>query len=297
MKRLLKLVAVLVILLVIGVVAAFFFIDRLAKTAVERGSTYALGVETTLESADVRIFKGEFDMGALHVSNPEGFKTPHFLTLDDGGVAVTLGSLREEIIELPTLHLTGIDINLEKQAGKSNYKVILENLKRLSEGKPADAESKTRYIVREVSMRDINVHVDVLPIGGEATRLHLDIPEITLTDVGSDTGKGVLMSELSGIIVKALFAAILQKGGDLLPGDLTGELGNALAAVGDLGSFGAKVADELLHGVGEGLGGLIEGAGGIGEGAGKAIDEGLKGIGQGLGGLLGGQKENNEDDE
>lgn len=292
MKWLLRFIILLVVVLIIGVVVAFMFINSIARNAVEKGATYALGVPTTLNSADVRVFKGEFDMGGLRVANPTGFDTPHFLTLDDGGVAVSLGSLREDTVELPVLRLTGIDVNLEKKAGKSNYNTITENLKKLSgDAKPAaDAPQGKRFIVREIVIRDVLVHVDVLPIGGELTRLHMPIPEITLRDVGSDTEKGVLMSELTGVIIRALFAAIIQKGGDLLPKDLLGDLGNALAGLGDLGKFGITMAGEAIGGIGGALGDLGKGAGEIGQGLGEGIGKGIGDLGKGIGDLLGGPK-------
>ena len=83
MKLLIKIVVVLVLLLVIGVLTTFFFIDRIAKAGVEKGATYALGVPTTLKSADVGVFAGTFAMSGLNVANPEGFdKEPHFLKLE-----------------------------------------------------------------------------------------------------------------------------------------------------------------------------------------------------------------------
>ena len=44
MKTLIKMVAVLLILLVLATVAVALYIDTIAKTAIERGATYALGV-------------------------------------------------------------------------------------------------------------------------------------------------------------------------------------------------------------------------------------------------------------
>ena len=76
MKKLIKLVAVLLILLVLATVAVALYIDTIAKTAIERGATYALGVETTLGSADVGLLSGTFSMGDLTVANPAGFESP-----------------------------------------------------------------------------------------------------------------------------------------------------------------------------------------------------------------------------
>jgi len=130
MKKLIKMVAVLLILLVLATVAVAFYIDTIAKTAIERGATYALGVETTLGSADVGLLSGTFSMGDLTVANPAGFESPYFTHLGQGDVEVALKTLRQETVELPTLTLTDLEIYLDKKEGKANYDVILENLKR-----------------------------------------------------------------------------------------------------------------------------------------------------------------------
>ena len=92
MKWLLKIAVILIVLVVIVVGAAFFYVDSIAKGAIERGATYALGVNTTLGSADVGLLSGEFSMSGLDVDNPEGFVEAHFLRLGTGYVSVSLGA-------------------------------------------------------------------------------------------------------------------------------------------------------------------------------------------------------------
>ena len=281
MKKLIKLVVVLLLLLVVLLVAAFFYIDTIAKTAIERGSTYALGVPTTLKSADIKVFSGQFGMAGLNVSNPQGFKTSHFMTLGNGGVAVSLPSLREEVITLPYLKLDAIDLNLEKTDGKSNYQVILDNLKKLEgeskEPTPKKEEEGKRFIVKEVSITNVKVHVNQ---GGLIQNIEIPIDEIKLKDVGSESGKGVLLKDLAGVIVQAVFAAAVQVGGNLIPTEMLGELKGGLEQLDSL----EKLAD--IESLGKNLENISAPLKDIGdklkEDPGKAIKD--------LGGLLGGEK-------
>ena len=87
MKKLAILVGGLVIVLVAVVVIAFVSIDAIARAGIERGATFALGVPTTLGSANIGILSGEFTMSGLDVTNPEGFDGDYFLQLDEGFVA------------------------------------------------------------------------------------------------------------------------------------------------------------------------------------------------------------------
>ena len=250
-KKLKLLILVVVILLVGGAVAAVYSIDALARKGIESGATYALGGPTTLKSASVGVVSGTFSMSELNVGNPPGFTTPHFLALGNGGVAVSLGTLRQKTIELPSLTLEHIDVNLERRdGGGSNYKVILDNLDKLkgsSPTKPA-ASDERRFIIRELTIKDVKVHVDLIggPAAlGELTKINVPIDEIKLSDVGKTgtgvSGTGVTMSELASIIVQAVLGAAADKGGGLIPDDLLGDLKGRLTSLDGVKDLGLKV--------------------------------------------------------
>ena len=281
-KKLAILAGALVVVLVGIVVIVIMSIDSIAKAAIVRGSTYALGVQTTLRSADVGILSGEFAMSGLTVANPEGFESDHFLQLDQGFLAVSLGSLLQDTVEVPTLALTGIDINLEKRGGKANYKIITDNLKRFEsggtgkDGAQADAgKPGKRFVVHEIIIRDLHVTVDLVPVGGALTRLEVPIEEVRMTEVGSES---MTTAELTDRIIKMILAAIVTNGARL-PADLVNDLGGALAALGDLGKM---TVSETVMTVGK-----------VVEGLGKGPQEAIKSIGdavEGLGGLFGEKK-------
>jgi hypothetical protein len=294
MKLLIKLVVVLVVLVVLGVGVVVYAIDAIARAGIERGATYALGVETKLASADVSIRSGRFEMGGLRVANPEGFTDPQFMHLDTGGVEVALGSLRQETVELPVLHLGGIGVNVERSGGKANYDVIIANLKRFETGGGApetgggtadpDAGGGKKFIIREIVISDVGVNARLAPVGGELTKVSATIDEIRLKDVGSETG-GAAMAEITSIIVKAIFAAMIHA--DILPADMLKDLDGALDQLEDLKSLGVDVLTETsgqLKSVGDDGGKVLEDVG-------KEIGEAVEGLGEGLGELLGGKKE------
>ncbi len=276
-KKLAILAGALVVVLVAIVAIVFMSIDAIAKVAIERGSTYALGVQTTLRSADVGILSGEFALSGLDVANPEGFESDHFLQLDKGYLAVSLGSLRQDIVEVPTLALTGIDVNLEKRGGKANYKIITDNLKRFESGDTGDDGAQAdgggagkKFVVREIIIRDVNVKVDIA-----MTRMEVPIEEIRMTDIGSES---MTTAELTDRVVKMILAAIVKNGAHL-PADLVNDLGGALA---ELGGLGDMTVSETVKTVGK----VVEGLGQGGDEVGKAIGDAV----EGLGGLFGEKK-------
>lgn len=274
MKTLIKLVVVLIVLVIIAAAGAWVYIDSIAKAAIERGSTSALGVETKVSSASLSLLHGQLTLKGLDVANPNGFDSKHFLNLKDGDVAVTFSSLRQDIIEVPHLLLTDLDVNLEKKEGKANYQTILDNLKGSeSDTKPAAKEGK-RYIIKTLEIRNVKVHVNLL---GAVGNVNVPIDEIKLENVGSDTGKGILLKDLAGVIVKAVFAAAADKGGGLIPADISADLNKGLAQLKSLD----KLAD--VKSLGKNLGDIQ-----------KNIGDPIKSIGDkakdALGGALGNDK-------
>src|SRR5687767_9294603 len=98
MKIALRALAVIVVLVLVAVVAVVLGIDSIARKAIEKGGTYALGVDTKLAKADIGLFAGTTELGGLTVANPPGFEATPFLSLGHAELAVTLGSLQSDVI-------------------------------------------------------------------------------------------------------------------------------------------------------------------------------------------------------
>ena len=282
-RRFVKVIVALIVLLIIAAVIGFIMVNKIVRKGIVAGTKYALGVNTTLDDAKISIVRGESSISGLTVSNPKGFMSNHFMTLGKGDVAVTLRSLLSDTVEVPTLSLDGIDINLEKREGKANYTVIMENLAKFEGSLPQ--QSGKKFIIRDLTLRNIKVTVDILPIGGSLTRHEANIPEIHLKDIGSDTNQGVLVSELTDVVTKAVFASLVEKGISL-PEDVLKDLGKGLLGLASVGKYGLKIAGKVTIKTLEITGDVIKGVGkGIGKGV-EGIGKGVGGIGKGIEGIL-----------
>lgn len=296
-------IAVGLLLVTLGV-GSIPYIDRLARLGVEHGATYALGVPTRLGQMGIGLFSGRVSMNDLLVSNPDVYRTPHFLKMNEGGVAVSLGSLKKDTVELPELTLRGLNMHLERRQGTANYKTILENLEKLSPSEQAPAEPQgpsKEFVIRKVSIEDITDSVQLASIGGDLTNMPVRIEKIELVEVGSKGAGGVQISELASIVTKAILTAVVQKAGDVLPAGMSDELSAGLGKLGKLGNIGgatarvigdvtAIVGGEKLQFADEGRK-LLEGTG---ERATEKVDEAREKLREGVGGLFG--KKKNDDD-
>jgi len=313
MKKLAKILAIallpLVGLVVLAAVLAWVWIDSLAEQGVERGTTYALDVPTSLESADVGLLSGGVELSGLRVANPEGFNAPHFLELDSTEVNVSLGSLTSDTVEVPSITLAGIDLRLERTADGSNYQTILDNLSRFEKGEKTEPDPDgKKFVIRTLHIRDVTVHVDAVPIQGvigDLTKTELIVPEVTLRDVGSG-GQPMSVSELAAVILKTILASAVEVGAGVLPEDVLGELGDRLASmlnlgdmgVGDIEGLGRQAAqllgapvDEVTDQVQDAVDGASKAAEDAVEDVQDAIGEEAERARKRLGGLLGGGKQ------
>ncbi len=302
MKWIKRIVVLVVLVVVVVGVIGYVMIDRIAKTGIQEGGTYAMGVETKLDGIHVGLLSGKVSLDGLSVANPEGFNADHFMSLGDGSVEVTLGSLMGDKVEVPLLTLNHINLSLEKDKGTANYQVILDHLAEVTGGsdEPAEdtgAEEGKKFVINELVITDVRVKAEV--IGGMS--VPITIPEIRLTDIGTESDKGVLLKDLTGIILTAILTSVVEQAGDLLPGGIGEGLQGGLAAVGDLGDFGVQVvgdvtaqasemAGKAAEKLGESAGQIGDKLGGAGEEASKAADK----LTEGLGGLLGGKKDKKE---
>jgi hypothetical protein len=261
MKWLFRIILGLVAVLLIAGIIGFFFIDTLARSAIEFHSGRALDVGTTLDRASIKFVDGRIDLYDFDIANPEGFDaTPRFILLRHGRVDMSFLDLPRRNVEIERIVLEGIEVNLEHTGLDSNHGTILDNLKTF-QGEH-DPDPYRKYLVREVVLRDITVNVSVILVGGEATRVDLEIPEIVLRDVGTDDN-GLSIGGIIDVVTTSLLAAILHQGADVLPNAVLEGLGTGLNAIGDAGSFGMTIAGEAFTGIGELLDSVLEGLGDV----------------------------------
>lgn len=330
-KKLLVVLVVLVVVAIIGVFAALMYVDSLVKSGVEYGGTTATGQNTTLEGASVGLFSGELGLSNLVIANPAGFEGAYFFQLGKVDAALSLKSLMEDTIVVPLIRLDRLELTISRNdEGTNNYDVILDNLKSLSSGsqpseptaEPAqkDAKAGRQFIINKLSIENVVVNVNGFPMKVDPVKL----PPIVLENIGSGTGKGVVISDLAGIILREVMTQMMKNPGQLPAMALAG-LGQGLDGLGGLGDVGlvrvGKVGEnvnQLIQGAsgdlqgsignilgdkaGQGAGQVLSNLGNTGEDAlkgqtgqlGEQMDNQLKDVGSSFGNLLGGNKTDEE---
>lgn len=243
-KLLVRLVLAVVVLVVVAGVVGYLWLDTIAKEAVQRGGTYAMGVDTTVDKVSLRPFAGQLQMQGLNVANPKGFNGAHLMQTGTFELELVPSSLMDKTIVLKKFELDGLDMYIDQQMPRSNISVIMDNLKKLGDEKPKDqkpSEGKN-YRVDLITIRNVVAHVKVLA-GPELT---IKIPEIQLKNVTGDNAAGVALPVLVARILPAIVAAVLESGKGVLPPEL------AMALRGDVSALTAQLggqAQQMVKGV------------------------------------------------
>ncbi|MDH3582679.1 MAG: hypothetical protein OER86_00510 [Phycisphaerae bacterium] len=293
-SRLLKF-GILIVLLIAGALGVVWWkIDSLAKSGIELGTNYALGVDTKVEDVSVSLLRGRLTVSNLTVANPVGYEQPHLFRSGLFDVRASLPSFFSDTVRIESIDLDGLDVFIERKQKKTNISVIGEHLKKRTGGgadAPADdAPAGKSLNVGRVAIRNIVAHVQLLPIGGKASVVDVRVPELVFENLTPEGGGAVAVHELVRRLVPAVLAAILKSGEGVVPADLLDSLRGDLASVTEqLGEEAGKLIQQVTD---DKLGPLLKGVDGnlkegI-EGAGKKVEDEIK---KGLEGLLNRKKE------
>lgn len=260
MKLLIRLVLVLVLLAVIAGVIFVVMIDSIAKSGVEKGSAYALVVDTSVDEMDVGLLDGTVVMKGFRAGNPEGFDSPHLLKTGTFDLAVDTGSLFSDTIVVRRFRLDGLDVNIERKTLGSNIGKIVENLKRFQSDRPAEASEGKKVKVDKVVISNVTATFHLLQDlrGGEP--IVVKVPTIELDDVSSDDPDGVVIGELISRLMPAILQAVLEQAEGKVPlpalGDLQGKVGSLAEMTGGVAE---RLTGSAATQAGDAAGQLLEG--------------------------------------
>lgn len=203
----------LLFLAVLLAAALYFLPAPLIKSAIQSGTGSAFGTNVSVAAVEVDLPNSRFNVEGYSVDNPPGFDSRHFIRLDEGYAVLNAGSLFDDVIEVPEINVTGMNLYLEQKGTRTNFKEMLSEMAKRTAGQsatnagnqPQDTDlplpdlNGKRFIVRNLHIGEGRVHIKT-PRGTTESN---PLPTITLTDIGSASG-GVTLAELSTVATRAL---------------------------------------------------------------------------------------------
>lgn len=304
MKIVIKILIVLVVLVGVVLGGALYYVDSIAKKAIEQGGEMALGVPTNLSDLHISLVGGEAELKGLQVANPSGFEAQTFLGLGQGDVAVSLGSLMEDTVRIPHVRLSAIRINLEQKGKTNNVEPILARTKSLASQGGASSQTAQpagdgkKFIVDYFSLDDVQVNAN-LELLGQTSKVNLTLPKIELKNIGAEE-QGLPLAELVQQVVQAVLGAVQNSSSTLSPalaqllaGELKGLDGIKTEVIGQAKAEVEKKVKEVQQQVKQQVQEKIKEvvpAVPLTEEVNKAVEEKTGNLLKGVGDLLGGEK-------
>jgi len=246
-KIIVRLLILLVILLVLAVIAVHLFLDSAVKKAVEVVGPEIMKVQVKLDSVNIVLLSGSGKIKGLVVGNPEGYKTPHAISVGAASLALQPASLLSDKIVVESINLQAPEITFETDLRHNNLSKLIDNMGGTSEPKkeptqPTETKPAKKLQVDDFLIQNARLHVSVTTLGSKSATVPL--PEIHLKDLGKGPD-GITPAELIKRVLTELEASAskaaaktiedLSKGAVYLGGEAaTNVLDKATHSVGDL---------------------------------------------------------------
>jgi len=233
MKKILAIVAVLVI----AAIAAYFVLQnplgRLVKLAIEEFGPEMTQATVKVSKVEISATDGRGALSGLLLGNPRGFKSDYALKAGTVEIELEPASLARDVMVIHKILIDAPQIGYEKADGITNFDAIQRNVEEYLGAKGDKSEkikqgSSKKMIIDSFVIRNAKVNYNGM--------MELTLPDIELRNVGKKTGGAT-----SAQVAKAIIA------------ELNAKLAMALAKAAVIGGVGGVVV-----GAGVALKGLFD---------------------------------------
>lgn len=290
MKKKLKWIALAVLILVVVAVGAVVMnLNGIVRSAVEKGTTRSLDLNTTLSGASIGLLSGDVSLSELNIANPQGFSAPQLLSLGKVSVDTSYGKVFGTPTNIDALVIDKPKLVLEFKGTQSNLKTVADKL-----GSSSDTEP-LKLIIDDLQVRGAQVEIRSDMLLKEP--LLVTIPDIELKQIGNADGNR--NGEEVGRIVSQVITRLsieAQKSGKLPPElaqILSGDLNQLINNIGGKFQEQARALEADAMKRVDALKGEVEGK--LQDAQKQATDQ-IDKIGKDLGGILGGKKDDKKDE-
>jgi len=261
MKKLLKILAGILIVIVILFIALLIWLDGAIVSGFNSAAPTALGVPASLGDARILPVRGKLTLNNLHIGNPEGFKTAGLLDMSTLYIRYDTASILTDTIIINEITIDGLVVTYEKGLMDSNLGALLdllsgeekeeENADKKEEAE-GEKKAKKKVIIEKLMITHSQMKFSATGMMGAA--IPIPLPAITLTDLGKES---------DGITVVQAIQKVLTA--------IAGSTGTAIAGSG-------KLIGQGMQAVGDGVGQAGQAIGNTANEAGKAVGDTLKNI-------------------
>jgi len=215
-KILIRLLIALVIVVVLVVVAIGLFLDSAIKKGVETIGPQVTKVDVQVAGVSLSLLSGSGKVKGLVLGNPQGYQTPHAISVGSTSVSLSPGSLLSDKIVVRSIRVEAPEITFEGTLQGNNLSKILDNVKGdAASSKGTDKSAPTgdkagkRIQVDDFLMTGAKVKMSIVGMGGKSVPVVL--PDIHFTSLGTGadgiTAADLTQRVLQEVVVSATKAA------------------------------------------------------------------------------------------
>lgn len=210
-KIILRLLVALVVLMILAVVGVAFFLDGAIKKGVETVGPQIAKVDVKLDGVSLSLLTGSGKIKGLVVGNPEGYKTPHAISVGSASLAISPGSVFSDKVVIKSIRVEAPEVIYELGAGGNNLKRIQANVESFTgpadPNAPASDKASKKLQVDEFIITGGKVSLSASMLGGQS--ITGPLPDIHLTQLGTGPD-GITAADLTKRIMTEIAEASLK---------------------------------------------------------------------------------------
>ena len=166
-KWIIRIVVILLIVLIAAVVGGIFFLDHIAKGAIENIGPIVAGVPFQVEKISISPLRGRVEIGNFIMGNPadKGYRTEHAVKLGDVAFEIDVASVIDAVtsdaeyskIIIREVRLRNITMNYETPLTftSSNIQDILDNVNKAAEKDAAERKKLSEAKAEEPKVEEV----------------------------------------------------------------------------------------------------------------------------------------------
>ena len=208
---------VLLVLLVVGI--AFFYLDSIVKSGIEVVGSEVLGTGVTVNSVSISPLNGSGSIRGLSVGNPAGFRSEHAIQLEELTVNLNVSSLFSDVIEIDSIRVVQPEITYETRITTDNIRALIANISAGSatgESAVEPAAAGKGLIIRDLQLLDPQLNLVAAIVTAP-----IPLPDIQMTDIGAENDSSSVAEVLQAVLSKvstSILSANLPSLDDLAEG-------------------------------------------------------------------------------
>ena len=202
-----KILISIVVVLVLAVGIAFFYIDSIVKNGIEIVGSEVLGTTVTVSSVSISPLSGNGTIRGLTIQNPEGFTSENIMQLGEVTVALNIGSLTSDVIEISEISVIEPLITYETKITTDNMRALLANLPSTADSDaPADPDSAAG---KGIIIKEFNLNGAQVNLVASIIEQSFALTDINLTNIGTEN-QAATVSQALEVVLRAVSRALLN---------------------------------------------------------------------------------------